>query len=429
MARSHRERIEASRRYAMETNYAEHLEYSSLDENKAELNFSLRTYGENKVNFHKRYWDNIKRAADPVEDFLRWSDNKNDIADQFRSFYRVKNKLGYSEARKGELEYLKKLGFVESKTSSDYNKKFTHKLKVQDLKDLFRQKAEAHFKDETKAHTEYMKLLNQPSDDIKNREVFVNRVKFFHDFVSEFEKRERNYRVDIERIQLRIGKGNYESLAGPRDSYRFALYPKHARTSAFRALNYAKEWLLVYEPIINEIERLKTALNAPEQLKNMGYDREVFTKWEHVDIVKLANFDYQAFLTFLLDFRQRFGKKSRGEKRALLGGCSIFEHNHKGEYENRHYRADEWNVFNCVSDSQQYRHESDQKTYNELLNDMLENGEIYTISSAGRMAEIVKHTNRQYHTENKGLDRYKRTPLIRVKVSDEQDAEAGRWKL
>ena len=60
---------------------------------------------------------------------------------------------------------------------------------------------------------------------------------------------------------------------------------------------------------------------------------------------------------------------------------------------------------------------------------MLENGEIYTISSAGRMAEIVKHTNRQYHTENKGLDRYKRTPLIRVKVSDEQDAEAGRWKL
>ena len=117
MARSHRERIEASRRYAMETNYAEHLEYSSLDENKAELNFSLRTYGENKVNFHKRYWDNIKRAADPVEDFLRWSDNKNDIADQFRSFYRVKNKLGYSEARKGELEYLKKLGFVESKTS------------------------------------------------------------------------------------------------------------------------------------------------------------------------------------------------------------------------------------------------------------------------------------------------------------------------
>ena len=429
MARTQKERIEDSRRYAMETNYAEHLEYISLEENKAELNFSLKTYGENKVDFHKRYWDDIERVENPVEDFLRWADNKNDIADQFKSFYRVKNELGYEEAKEGQIKYLKKCGFVDSKNSSPYGRKFTHKLKVAELKDLFRQKAEAHFIEEVKAHKNYVKLLNQRSEDIENREVFVNRVKFFYDFVSEFTLRNRSFKADIERIQLRIGKGDYESLAGPRDNYRFALYPKHARTSAFRALNYAKEWLKVYEPVIDELERLKTALNAPEQLKNMGYDNEVFTKWEHVDIIKLANFDYQGFLTFLLDFRLRFGKKVRGNKKDSLSGYCIFENDSNGQYLRHDYGADEWNVFECISESQQYRNESEQKTYNERLNEMLENGEIYTISSAGRMAEIVEHTNYQYHKKNEGLDRYKKTPLIRVKVSDEQDAEAGRWKL
>jgi len=417
MTRTQKERIEDSRRYAMETNYSDHLEYISLEENKAELNFSLKTYGENKVDFHKRYWNDIERVKDPVEDFLRWSDNKNDIADQFKSFYRIKNELGYEEAKEGQIKYIKKLGFVESKTST-WKNRFTHKLKVAELKDLFRQKAEAHFIEEVKAHGNYVKLLNQRSEDIRNREVFVNRVNFFHDFVSEFTLRNRSFKADIERIQLRIGQGDYESLAGTRDDYRFALYPKHARTSAFRALNYAKEWLMVYEPIINEIERLKTALNAPEQLKNMGYDNEVFTKWEHVDIIKLANFDYQGFLTFLLDFRLRFGIKPSGNKEALSGSQIR-------NYEND-YKADEWDVFECISESQKYR---DEKTYNERLNKMLENGEIYTISSAGRMAEIVEHTNYQYHKKNESLDRYKETPLIRVKVSDEQDAEIGRWKL
>ena len=438
MARTQRERNASSRRYAYETDYSKHTEYLNYEENEA-YRFGLRTYGEDVVKFHKRHWDEIDIKENPITELLSWCDNKSDIGHAFRNFYRRQinehlEKIGDepdpNNAEKAQTlsdtldEKLNELGFTEAKSSKSYDKKYTHKLKVNDLKDLFRRKLEPHYKEELKEYTEYVELRALKVEDCQSREVFTKRVQFFHAFVSLFEDRKKAYTEDIERIQLSIGKGHYESLAGPRDSRSYGLYPEHARTSAFRALNYATEWLKVYNPIINEIERLKTALNAPDTLNNMGWDNSTFTKWHHVDIIKLANFDYQGFLTFLLDFRQRFGKKERGEKQALSGWRIYERDQHSGGYQRSHYGADEWDVFECSLNLDGYS-----GTINEILNQKLETGQIYTISSAGRMAEIVEHTNHEYHKKNDGLGRYERTPLIRVKVSDEKDADAGRWKL
>ena len=455
MAYTEKERLRRARAYRIENHYSKHVEFSHLDENKAGKNFKVKTYGEPSVFLHKRYWDDFSTIYDPINERLKWCENKSDIAHAFRRFYR--QQIEEELRKKGEEvdnshekiktiqalldERIEALGFVESDTSKSYDRRFKHKLTVSKLKDLFREKISPEIEKEVKEFDNWVRKTNEKAEDKKVRSEFVRRVQFFYKFIDLFEARKDRFREDINQIHGSIGRGSFEGLANSQDSQRNPLYPKHALTSSFRQLEYAKEWLELWTPIADQLERLKTALDAPLRLSEMGTEK-AFTHWYHVDIVTLANFDYQGFLIYLLDFRKRFGIKSRyhnsQDSQVILSGEIIYKS--VSDYERSgFYRADEWNPLEEIMHSSHYSRPEDKKTFNQALNEMLEQGKIYTISSAGRMAEIMKYVNSIRHQQNVAMDRYKRTPFIQVKVSDEEhyitdsdlteNANRARWKL
>ena len=457
MAYTEKERLRRARAYRIENSYSKHVEFSVDVEHEGTKKFKVKTYGEPSVFLHKRYWDDFSTIYDPINERLKWAENKSDIAHAFRRFYRQqieaeleqKNKNPSVDESHEEIkatqalldERIEELGFVESDTSKSYDRRYKHKLTVSKLKDLFRDKISPEIEEEVKEYENWVRKTNEKAEDKKARSEFVRRVQFFYKFIDLFEARKDRFREDINQIHGSIGRGNFEGLARSQNTDRNPLYPKHALTSSFRQLEYAKEWLELWEPIADELQRLRTALNAPLRLSEMGTEK-AFTHWYHVDIVTLANFDYQGFLIYLLDFRKRFGKKSRyynsQDSEVILSGEIMYKS--ISDYErDRFYRADEWNPLEEILQSSHYSRPEDKKTFNQALNEMLEQGKIYTISSAGRMAEIMKYVNSIRHQQNVAMNRYKRTPFIQVKVSDEEhyitdsdlteNANRARWKL
>ena len=353
------------------------------------------------VIFHKEKWEEMPSLRNPLYDALRDPKNKHEIGQSFKRMIvnepKVKD-LEYHKQDEAVIKKMAKFGFERKEGYSRYPyNRWVHTLKMAELKDLFTQTYTPLFKDEITA-------LEQFNEDEKNRKIFIKKVNLFWDFEKLFLVRMKSYKDDIQNIEQSIGQGNYEYLANECDNYGGQLYPSEALVNSFVKLSYAKEWLTIYEPVIYELQRVGGSLQVPSRFDDRTRDRE------H-NIVSLAEFKYQDWLTFLLDFRLRFGKSGKDS----LSGWHIASYR-DGEYHNWATEARYWNPFNEKYYSGRY----DKTTMNDVLFEMVLNGDIETLKDGGVMSRLVSVSNTQRHAQNKAQKRYDSVPFVQT---------SGAWKV
>ena len=240
-------------------------------------------YEVNGLIFHNTHMDKIEAVDNPLGG-LTYIKKKTDLAERFRRFFmdykypkmEEHNKdLTYDEERKLSTDFLLSLDFVSKEVSRWPYYSWTHNLKVADLKDLFIQ-------------------------------TFENDLTF----QSAFNNRRTSMEKLIEHVELGIGKGNYLSLASTCEGYRnYEYIPEECKINSFEAMDYAKEWLRIFEPAIEEISTLQSVLNVPYQL-SANLNGIPADQLRDIDLYSLTEFRYQDFLTYLMDFKNRFGRQN-----------------------------------------------------------------------------------------------------------------------
>jgi len=378
--------------------------------------------------FNKNYWRKVPEPENPLGG-LTYIKKKDDLAKRFRRFfmdYRYTkldlekshgyNNLSHEEQTKLSTDFLIGLGFVSKDISRYPYYSWTHKLKLEDLKDLFVQTFSNDLKEEiekyNKATAEYSEYL----EDMKNRRIFSQRIEEYISFKSAFTNRKTAMSKLIESIELSIGQGNYRSLASNCEGYGdYSFIPEECKINSFEAMDYAKEWLRTFEPVIDELNHLDGVLNFPYLLQGY-YDKINDKVLAEIHVSDLVSFRYQDFLTFLMDFKQRFEYRNitQWKDSEILTGWVFNQYDHLGEY----YRGGEgskWNVFNCDKD---YYH-SRYGTWGEWLNNKALNGEIGALSDPQTLMDIVNRTNAKRHRHNEKFGLYKKPTILVLKKEAE----------
>ena len=348
------------------------------------------------VIFHKEKWEEMPSLRNPLFDALGDPKNKHGVGQSFKRMIQNDPKVRNLEYHKRDAVVIKKmakLGFERKEGYSRYPyNRWVHPLKMAELKDLFIQTYTPLFKDEITA-------LEQFNEDGKNRKIFIKKVNLFWDFEKLFLERMKSYKEDIKNIEQSIGQGNYGYLANECDNYGGQLYPSEALVNSFVKLSYAKEWLTIFEPVIYELQRVGGSLRVPSRFDDRTRDRE------H-NIVSIAEFKYQDWLTFLLDFRLRLGRHCKG---GALSGWRINSYR-SGEYHRWDTGAQNWDPFNEKYYSGRY----DKTTMNDVLFEMVLNGDVETLKDGGLMSRLVSVANTQRHAQNKNGGRYECVPFVQV---------------
>ncbi len=366
------------------------------------------------VVFHRDTWDDGR--PNPVNPFYGLDDikNKHDMGSKFGKFamdYRYpKKEMSYDEEILFQKEFCEGLGFVQKDSNQWPYTKWSHKLKVDDLKDLLRQTFENDLKEEIEVYKRTSQELKEYNEDMQNRQVFANQINDFLNFRNAFKIRRTSFKELIESIELSIGKGHYRRLAShksPHGDYRYI--PKEALVNSFEAMAYAKEWLNIFEPVITELNRLEDALKMPYDLKG-DYVNIPTDKIESMWLSDLVSFRYQDFLTFLMDFKKRFGKDERWNRdETFLSGWAFPNHDDGGNYRNSSEAA-EWDVFNTQKDE----YGRGALTWGVWLSELALNGQIEAISDPNRMQDIVNLTNLNRHRHNEKYKLYEKFPTVLV---------------
>ena len=374
----------------------------------------------NGLIFHRSNWNEKPKVLDNPLGGLTYIKKKTDLAKRFRRFFmdykypkmdEHKEDLNYEEERKLSTDFLLGLGFVSKEISNYPYYSWTHKLKLDDLKDLFIQTFSNDLKEDLEKYAANETERLQYREDMDNREILAKGIEEYIGFKAAFSVRKTAMRELIEDVELSIGKGYYRRLATYRDGHgNYQYIPEKNRENAFEAMAYAKEWLRTFEPVMEELDRLDDSLNFPWELSRC-YNRIPEEKLREISLRKLADFRYQDFLTFLMDFKLRFGKDDGEYNRdsRILSGWTIAMHHYDGEYEHGGDAA-KWDVFNCGSLLQHSRYG---QTWRQWLENKALSGEIEALADPQTLQDIVMSTNHSRHRHNQKYKLYEK-PLILV---------------
>ena len=385
----------------------------------------------NGLTFHKQHWHEKPKVTDNPVNGVNWANKKDELANKAKRYFidykypnmeEHKQNLNYDQERELSVNFLKEMGFVSKEISRWPYHSWTHPLKVADLKDLIIETFKEEMAEETKKYEESRELCNQYQEDMKNREILAEGIEDYIKFKSCFNVRQTAMRELIENVELSIGKGHYRRLAHEKDGYgNYRYIPEENRVNAFESMHYAKEWLLVFDPIIDELDRLDDVLNFPWRLSGEynGITEESLRK---INLGDLANFRYQDFLTFLMDFKLRFGDKRRGDydrDSKILSGWTIKNHDKNGKYRSGGDAA-EWDVFNCEADVKIAWYGM---TWGEWLENKALNGEIVALSDPLTLEGIVGRTNHSRHRHNQEYKLYRKPMILVTKSEPKEEAE------
>ena len=377
----------------------------------------------NGLTFNRERWNEKPKQIDNPLGGLTYIKKKDELAKRFKRFFmdykypkmpEHEKELSYEEETKLGTDFLISLGFVSKEISYYPYYSFTHKLCVADLKDLFIQTFSNDLKEESKKYEASIKELAEYDEDMNNRRKLAKGIEEYISFKCAFTNRKTTMQNLIESIELSIGRNRFRTLADKKDGYgNYEYIPEENRVNAFEAMEYAKEWLTAFEPVIEELNRLDDVLNLPWNFRTYynGIPEEKLSK---TNLNNLVNFRYQDFLTFLMDFKQRFGNRRDDYHidKNILSGWVISAYDYNGEY--RHGGdATKWNVFDCSKDYYNHRY----GTWGQWLNYKALNGEIEALSDPQTLQDIVMRTNLSRHQQNVKFDRYKK-PLILVTKSE-----------
>ena len=377
----------------------------------------------NGVKFHRDIWDETPEPINPFTG-LNYIKKKHEMGQLFGKYFmnhRLPNdKLNYEEENKLKNEFIESVGFTEKELNSWPYNGWTHKLKVDDLKDLLRTTFEKDLKEDLAEYHTLSEELNQYNEDWKNREVFFRQIEDFIAFRNMFKVRKTSFNELIEGVELSIGKGHYRRLAYRCESYnRFEFVPEEAKINSFEAMAYAKEWIRTFDPVISELNRLEDALKMPYELKGLVSeipDKVKRTLWLS-DVVK---FRYQDFLTFLMDFKKRFGYDDGCYNRDAkhVTGWTICNYDYEGEY-CQGGDASKWDVFNTQKD----RYGRQGSTWGKWLVNLALNGRIEAICDPDRLSDIVNRTNPKRHKHNKEYKLYEKPIVLCTRVEPKKEDE------
>ena len=379
----------------------------------------------NGLVFHKANWHEIpERLSNPLGN-LSYIKKKTDLAERFRRYFmdykypqmdEHKEDLNYDQERKLSTDFLIKLGFVSKDIERWPYASWTHKLKLDDLKDLFIQTFSNDVKEDMEKYEASNLEYAEYHQDMKNRRTLAEGIEEYIVFKCAFTNRRNSLKELIENIELKIGQGAYRYLASDCGNYRpYEYVPKDCRINSFEAMDYAKDWLRTFEPVIEELNRLDDVLNFPYSLQQI-YNEIPDEKLRKMHLSDLTNFKYQNFLTFLMDFKKRFGDNDNGFKNSeILTGWTIDNHDYDGKYRNGSH-ASYWNVFDCSKDEYRSRH----GTWGQWLDYKALNGEIEALSDPQTLRDIVNRTNLSRHRHNEQYELYKKPQILVLKTEVEE---------
>lgn len=378
----------------------------------------------NGLIFNREFWNEKPEVTtDPVGG-LQYIKNKNDLANKCRAYFRkykfpnmdeFNEDLTNDEQRALGTAFLVKTGFVSKEITRWPYYSWTTSVKLQTAKDLVAETFREEMAEEIKEYEESLKLYREYEEDMKNRGILARGIEEYISFKCSFTTRQTAMKELIKNIELSIGQNRFRSLAAQKDGHgNYGYIPEEYRINAFEAMAYAKDWLRTFEPIIEELERLDTALNFPWELSR-EYNGITEEKLRDVSLRKLTKFRYQDFLTFLMDFKLRFGESHGDYNRdsGILSGWTIVSHNHVGDYRSGGEAA-EWDVFNCESNLRFGRYGM---TWRHWLENKALKGEIEALADPHTLHDIVMKTNHSRHRHNQKYKLY-RKPLILVTKSE-----------
>ena len=341
-------------------------------------------------------------------------------------------------------EYLEGLGF-EFYDTNQWNINWSyigwkHKLKVDELRDLFVQKFTPYITEELKEYQERRNLNSQKNEDGELRQKYVDRLQLFLDFKNEWKTYHVKMTDIVDKTRMQIGKGHFRGLAQEFQSYNNGhLVPECWRKNHFIAMDYAEKWLKIFSPIVDEIDDLSSVLKFPYKVDFVKGDFDTYritdlsTKKHDIELEHLVEFRYQDFLTWLVDFKKRFGdhKKEyaqtvyrnwKDNRLVSLGGWNIFQYEYNGEYRRGHTDVADWDFFELEKPSGY-----DTTTWGRFVEGLALNGQIEAISDPFLMMEITNGINLNRHRDNVEKKRYVGAKQILVCVStpstDDEEAE------
>tara|TARA_R110002096_G_scaffold22088_2_gene71296 strand:- start:1299 stop:2504 length:1206 start_codon:yes stop_codon:yes gene_type:complete len=390
-------------------------------------------YEVNGLIFHNTHMDKIKSVENPLGG-LSYVKRKTDLATRFKTYFMDYKypkldleklfgytNLSYDEEAKLQTDFIIELGFVSKDIQTWPYHSWTHKLKLEDLKDLFIQTFENDFGEDLKKYNKYLIDVNEYNEDLRNRGILAKGIEEFLAFQSAFKNRRTAMEELVQRVELGIGKGNYLNLAlscEDTNNWGFEYIPKECKINSFEAMAYAKEWLRIFQPAIQELSTLESVLNVPYELSaNLnGIPAE---QLRDINLYTLTEFRYQDFLTYLMDFKNRFGIQNDYAESNHLTGWNFFNYNQNGDYVNRdNLEAAKWNIFDCPKDH--YR--SSYGTWGQWLNRKALSGEIEALSDPDRLRDIVRRTNLSKHLNNEKCESYERPMILVNKVEQNREA-------
>tara|TARA_Y100000592_G_C5450446_1_gene308453 strand:+ start:432 stop:1709 length:1278 start_codon:yes stop_codon:yes gene_type:complete len=369
--------------------------------------------------------------------------NKRDLAWEFQSWGRKfecnedlerKEDEDYrdhaSRVAKWRNEYLESLGFEFYNTNQwhmDWSYVgWKHKLKVDELRDLFVQKFTPYVTEELKQYEERKNLGYEKNYDSELRQKYVDRLQLFLDFKNEWKSYNAKMHDIVNKTRMQIGKGNFRGLAYEYPSHNNGhLVPECWRKNHFFALDFAEKWIKVFSPIVDEIDDLESVLKFPYKVDFVKGEYDTYritdlsTKKHQIDLEDLVSFRFQDFLTWLVDFKKRFGDHKKeyrnwGDDRLVsLGGWNIYRYEYDGEYRRRDTDVADWDFFELIKPSG-YQ----DTTWGRFVEGLALNGSIRAISDPVVLMEITSRLNSKRHRDNEEKKRYQRAKQILVIVGN-----------
>ena len=408
------------------------------DDNTVTINDDSEHHGKT---FYRESWVDVKvgELQHPMWFIDSKSDkNKRDLAWRFATWattYDCEEDLSRNEdedesyhehqdrVKMWQVNYVRNLGFEQTSVDRWHTNwsyvGWKHKLSMADLRDLFVQRFTPFIEDKIEEYKANNKLSSQMHSDGNLREHYVEKLQCFLDFRNTWTNFETKMRSIVDDTTMAIGKGHYQRLSGKFDTLNDGYFvPEPWRGNHFRAMEFAQKWLDIFTPIIEEIRRLESPLNFPYKVDWKGNEYQIAdlsTKKHHIALHDLVSFRYQDFLTWMLDFKKRFsGDYRRGNQCDSLSGWGIYSYSHDGEYRTRDSDVADWDFFELDKHSGY----GDTTTWGRFVEGLALNGQIRAISDPVMMRDLVHSTNYDRHKDNVERNRYKKSKLIQVVVSN-----------
>ena len=311
--------------------------------------------------------------------------NKHDIGEQFEYEYKRQFDSGEVETELKRTEWV----WEEMMHDAMFTRKeglerwpyerWAHTKTMAELKTLFVETFAEDYAEEIDEYRRNRSLRYEYEEDKKNRQMLETRIKQFWAFQSSIKRTSSFCSSMNDKVVKLIGEGDFETLCKEiyvdyEDRDIASQMDERDTNNYIAAKKYANDWLKGFKDLNTEMRKLRRALNCPER----DYDFDADIQVRALSIDDLVAFDYQGFLTYLLDMERRFGDCAEDS----ITGPRF----HAGDSWSSSVRS--WSPFNMEANISKPSRAGD--TWEDYLNYLLRRGVINKIKDDIGLAKLRK---------------------------------------